>query len=288
MANSETFGLPEDPWDELIHQGDVFPESVRAVPAILDALEAGTDDDANWLYLLAAMCFGRPERRAEEIREAARAGARTYRRLLEDDRGDAREAAIGILVAAEAAEAVDRARFERMADGDPETRVRMSAALALGVLGGSEAALERLLHDEDVRHAAALALAKGNRVDDRVVRILAEELIDVSEVRSPTELPPWAASYPDWSEELSSLGRAARPAIPLLLDALPHAPPWLGVDVVDAALRIAARDDDLRREIVRRLVESDAPWERGSELEYRLRGHRLPRRRDELRDWLAG
>jgi hypothetical protein len=288
VAEGETSELPEDPWDELIHQGDVFPESVRAVPAILDALEAGTDDDASWLYLLAAMCVGRPKRRAAEIREAARAGAATYRQLLADAGADVRDGAIGVLVAAKAVKAEDRRRFVTMARDDPDTRVRGSAALALGIGEGSESELERLLDDPDVRHPAALALAQREHVDDLVVRILAEELIATADRPSPTELPPWDALYPDWTRELSSLGDAARPAIPLLLDALPHAPPWLGVNLVEAALDIAGRDEALRREIAASLVDTDRPWERADELEYRLGDRGLAPGRDELRDWLAG
>jgi hypothetical protein len=76
MVESETFELPEDPWDELLHQGDVFEESVHATPAIVAALERGTDDDTTWLHVLAAMCVGRPERRAERIRTEAKRGCK--------------------------------------------------------------------------------------------------------------------------------------------------------------------------------------------------------------------
>jgi hypothetical protein len=285
MPRRETSELPTDPWQELLHQGDLLEESDAATPAIVDALSRGTDDDANWLYLLAAMAVGRPETRAGRIRDEIATGADTWRRLLRADDAETRAGAVAVLVVSGAATADDGRELARLGRDDDATVVRAHAALGLGVTAGYERDLEDLLDDRDsiVAHAAALALARLGRRDERIAVTLGRALIAGAE--SPTERPPWDELYADWPDELVGLGEAARPVLPMLLDALETTEDPLLPVLADAALAIAADDDD-RREVARRLVSRSAELWKRAHLRSTPADHGLPERRDALRAWL--
>jgi hypothetical protein len=290
-AAFETFGLPEDPWDELIHQGDVDERSVAAVPRLLAALEAGTHDDAGLLYLLAAMCVGRPERAAATIRDTVRPGTELLKAFLPASEEDVRAGAVGALAAAEAVDDETADRLADLARRDDAAVVRAHAMLGLGLFDGpDDPLLERMAEDEDptVRHAAALALAHRGHTDERVVGVHVDALLDAGEHESPTERPPWDALYPDWTAELTAIGPAAVIAIPRLVEELPRLEPWLAVDVAAIALELTREDEDLRSDVLRALVDADPPWKRRLELGARLEEEGLPPARDDLRRRIAG
>jgi HEAT repeat protein len=282
----------EDLWDELIHQGDVSRASLERVPELVTALEQGADDPADLLYLLAALCVGKPERLAEQIRVAAGRGAPAYAKLLDHEEAEVCAAALSALVAVDAA---DVEQVARLAD-DPDPLVRATTALALGVLGARLVFVERLLEDEDVtvRYAAALALQKLARIDARVVHTLVRTALD-EESSVATDRPPWDSLYPLPDEAALSLApELVELEVPFLLDEVgtaegPRA--LVAVDLLlqlafDKRVRSAASLSPLQRRVLERLAAGSKAWRWYAQMESWLGVHGLPTKRADLQRWL--
>lgn len=282
-------------WDELIDQGNVFPESVERTPELVAAVRRGAEDPADLMYLLAAMSVGKPDRLAERIRALVREGADAYVGLLDADDAEVRVAAVSVLVAAEAGEAD---RLARLAD-DVEPLVRMTAALAFGALGARIGVVERLLEDGDatVRHAAALALQKVSRIDQRVVQTLVRgALNDDGEV--PRERPPWDVLYPDASLSVLELDPPMlEPALPFLLGRLGEGERVEALSAAELALEIAfgkrragakapKRLTPLQRDVLERLAGGSDAWKSRAHMESVMSDYGLPTKRRELQGWL--
>jgi HEAT repeat protein len=268
-------------WEDVYHQGSVFPASVEAVPAFLGAAEHGDDPDFP-LYMLAAMCVGRPPNTAARIREEARKGRELFRRL-------AGAGGIAALVASDAAGPEDVPMLRRCL-ADDRKDARANAALALGVLGETDG-LERLVADDPeqgVRWAAAAALSREGVASERVVSALARGVVEGVEPDRLQGLPPWDELYPHYSAALNDLpADALGPAVPILLEALDSKDPWEVVDATEAPLGLTT-SDDVRDEALRRIARNRAGWKRPYELGRALEDHGLPGTRDELRARLAG
>jgi len=204
-----------DHWNELYDQDDVYLETVEAVPALLEVLERGRDDRADLLYFLSAAAVGQPERVAAEVRSAVAAGAPAYRRLLGDDSGDVRAGAVAAIAAAGGA-ADEREVLERLAAQDPASEVREHAALALGLVAGTEEALAPLLGDAAVSHA--LVEAEPPRA-----AVIAEVALDVaagSEDRRRDGAPRLAEADAPWRRALGLEGALSRNRLPTNRDEL--------------------------------------------------------------------
>jgi HEAT repeat protein len=284
-----------DLWDELIREGDLVPQSVERAPELVAAVEQGTGDAAELMYLLAALSRGRPERLADRIRPVARAGAEAYAGLLDAEDPEVRAAAASVLIATEAG---DADRLARLAD-DVEPLVRMTAGLAFGVLEARIGVIERLLEDEDpaVRQASALALQKVARIDQRVVQTLVRGAI-TEEGDAPRDRPPWDTFYPDAYEAVLQLGfPMLEPALPFLLDRIGEADRVEALGAAELALELAfgapragaklpKRLTPLQRDVVERLAAGSDAWKSRAQMESLMSDYGLPEKRRELERWL--
>lgn len=284
--------------NEIDRRGDVNQASLDALPKVLEALEGGTPDAAGLLYVIAGMAVGRPERIAERIRAAGLAAKDTLARSLTADSADARAGAVSALVAVGAS---DTDRIARLA-GDQSPLVRRTVALAFGVSAARITVVERLLEDDDetVRYAAALALQKVERLDQRVARTLAAGAAAPAVATPATDSAPWSKLYPQAEDALSALApELVEPILPLLLDRFRGTAGSEATSSAELLLKLGfgsrpqrprtkppTRLTAVQRDVLDLLAAGGDAWKARARMAAALGAYGLPAKRADLQRWL--